>query len=1020
MKRNNYTFISFLLIFSFLFTLPLQAQLQLPQIFSNGVVLQRDNPIPVWGKSTALDTIIVTLDNGLDTTIADESGNWQVELSAMDAGGPYTMLIQYGQQMKTISNVYIGDVWLASGQSNMEMTISQVDNAASVISAANDQNIRQFKIPKGLADEPSELLPSGSVWTPATSAYVGNFTAVGYFFARDIRADLDIPIGIINSSYGGSRIETWMSDEMLGYDEQDTVLADGEPERQPTVAFNKMLFPLLKVPVKGFLWYQGESNADNMEDALAYKAQFQTMINSWRELWGLGDVPFLWVQLPNFGTVYANPQIWDAWPQLRAGQSAALTLPNTGEVITIDVGNVDIHPTNKEPVGERMALVARKLAYGEDIVYSGPRYKSNLLREDGRIEINYNQIGSGLVTIPDNGDTVNGFAVADMNDNLHWANAIIDGDKVLVWNDDVSGPVRVRYAWEYNPATINLYNVEQLPAAPFMVDVNPGFGITTFKAGRSAIEDGQSTTLTWQVFGADNITLDGSPVDSAETITITPDSTTTYLLVAVNRDDEADIDSASVTVVVLDPNLINRALNHPVKASTLESCCGQDQLAEYAVDGDLETRWSSAWSTGDPVDPNTDNNPDDEWIYVDFGESIDIDRVILYWEAAYGSAYNLDVSYDGYLWKTVYSEEAGNGGEDNIVFDEKPSGRFLRIHGLQRATQFGYSLFEIAAYGFISEKTPPSISLYSNKGNVLEPSANVTISAILNPDADSLIQEVSFYADGALLVKDTEAPFETPWQAGASGEYALTAIVMDSDSLTVQSDTLRVYINDNTFVRYEAEDATTTGQATKVFNINVSGSIFVRLDDAWTITWDNVKVPETGEYLLDIGYQLTYGSPKNQYLVVNGDTIAEVEFSAPNVTDWLQKGLYIPLNQGTNTIAFHGFWNWMSFDFIAVKGATVVSIGNKAEIPSDLSLSQNYPNPFNPLTTINYTLPGTGHVVLNVFDVTGKKVTTLVNSNQAAGSHRVKFNADNLASGIYFYNLRFGNKNLKKSMLFIK
>jgi Carbohydrate esterase, sialic acid-specific acetylesterase/F5/8 type C domain/Bacterial Ig domain/Carbohydrate binding module (family 35)/Secretion system C-terminal sorting domain len=1010
-----------LIILCMLFSISLvHAQLQLPQIFSDGAIFQRELPIPVHGSSSALDTIIVTLSADRDTTIADSSGDWQLILDPLQAGGPFTMLIENGSQIKILNDIYIGDVWLASGQSNMEMTISGVDNAATVISNANDQKIRQFKIPKGLANEPSDVLPAGSLWRPATSAYVADFSAVGYFFARDIRAELDIPIGIINCSYGGSRIETWMSDAMLGFDEQDVVLASGEAERQPTVAYNKMLYPLLKTPVKGFLWYQGESNADNMDDALAYRDLFQTMITSWRELWGLGDIPFLWVQLPNYGTVFDEPQVWDAWPQLRDGQSAALKLPNTGEAVTIDVGGEDIHPTHKEPVGQRLALVARKVAYSEDIVYSGPRYKSNLLREDGKIEINFNHIGGGLITSPDESDSVRGFAVADINDNLSWASAIIDSNKVLVWSDAVADPVRVRYAWEYNPATINLYNAEMLPAAPFNVDVNPGFGITTFKSGRSAVENGQSTTLTWQVFGSDNITLDGSPVDSAETITITPDTTHSYLLIAINRDDANDIDSAAVTVEVLDPDQINRALNHPVKASTIEACCGQDQLAGYAVDGDFATRWSSAWSTtADPLDPNTDDDPDDEWIYVDFGESIDINRVILYWEPAYGSAYDLDVSYDGYLWNTVYSEQNGNGAEDNIVFDDLPSGRFLRMHGHTRATQWGYSLFEIAAYGVLAEKKPPTIALNTNKGNVLAPSATVTVTANTS-DSDGEISQVSFYADGNLIASATEAPFQTEWQAGAQGVYNLTAIVVDNDTLTVQSDTFKVYIRDNSFVTYEAEDAVTTGQATRISNTAVSGRAYMDLKDAWTITWDSVTVPSAGSYLMSIGYKLTYESPKSQYLVVNGDTVDVVEFTAPNTASWLQKGIMVALQEGINSIALHGFWNWMSLDFIAIQGATVVSLRDETVIPEKLSLSQNYPNPFNPLTRISYSLPQNGHVLLEIFDVTGRKVSTLVNREQSPGYYTIEFNGQALSSGTYFYRLKFANKSVKKSMILIK
>jgi len=416
MKSSLRKFIPFiLLLIIFGFNSTITAQLKVTQVISNGAVLQRDVEIPVWGKAAVNDTIMVTFKGVERETIADSNGKWKVSLPANSAGGPEQMTVQSTAQIITFQNIYVGDVWLASGQSNIEMTISNADSGSSVIAAANDQMIRQFKVPKGLANELSDELPANSNWTPATSQYVGNFSAVGYHFANNLRKHIDIPIGILNVTNGGSRIETWMSEEMLGYDEKDIVLANGEPERQPTLAYNQVINPLLPFPIKGVIWYQGESNADNMEDAVAYEAIFQTMITKWREAWGLGDFPFLWVQLPNFGAVYDQPQSWDAWPQLRAGQTAALTLPNTGEAITIDVGDVDIHPTYKQPVGYRLSLLARKIAYEEDIVYSGPRYKSNYLREDGKVVISYNDIGSGLLAKDSSDGELLGFAMAGDN-----------------------------------------------------------------------------------------------------------------------------------------------------------------------------------------------------------------------------------------------------------------------------------------------------------------------------------------------------------------------------------------------------------------------------------------------------------------------------------------------------------------------------------------------------------------------------------------------------------------------------
>ncbi|MFO7446006.1 MAG: discoidin domain-containing protein [Ignavibacteriaceae bacterium] len=994
------------------------AQLSLPRIFSNGMVLQRGHELPVWGKASPDSTVIVTLNGVTVSGQADSSGNWRINLPSQIAGGPYTFTVQSGTDSISLMNVFVGDVWFASGQSNMEMAINSADSASAVKAAAgNEQLIREFKIPKGLSNELSDELPAGSAWSAATSQNVGNFSAVAYFFAKNLRQHYNIPIGIINSSYGGSRIESFMSREMLGYDEADTVFAGGVAERQATVVYNKMIHPIVGYPLKGIIWYQGESNADNMPDALAYGENFRNMITGFREIWGADSLPFLWVQLPNYGEVYDEPRAWDAWPRLREGQSSALSLPYTGEAVTIDVGSVDIHPTYKQPVGYRLSLLARKVVYGEDVVYSGPKYAGNFQREDGKIEINYDHIGGGLTARGSQNGEITGFAVESNEGTLLWANAIIEDDKVVVWNDEMPEPSIVRYAWEYNQAGVNLYNAEGLPAAPFRANVNPGFKISIFNSGRAAIEYGQSTTLSWLVFGASSITLNGEAVDSADTITISPLETTEYVMIAVNRDDPNEKDTSIVTVTVLDPTLINRAKDRPASASTTEACCGGDMEPENAVDDDLTTRWSSAWQV-DPPDPNLDDNPDDEWITIDLGESVDINMVILSWEAAYGSSYDIEVSYDGYIWRTVYEERASNGGEDNITFDTPASGRYIRIHGIERATQFGYSLWEIAVYGLLSDLKPPSVNVRTAVGNVVDPGTSMKLTA-QTTDSDGEIKEVSFYVDDVLLGTDTESPFEIDWTAGDSLQYVITAVVIDDDNLTVQSVPLIIYINDGTMTRFEAENASWTGQGAILNSGPASGGRFLELRDAWVLTFNNVGVSEAKDYLLVMAYQLTFESPKSQFVVVNGDTIGLVEFTAPNTTAWLKQGITIPLKEGVNEIAIDGEWNWMSFDYIAIPGAAVVSVGEAEEVPESYFLYQNYPNPFNPSTVIRYSLPEQVHVSLKIFDILGNEIKTLVNNNQGTGNYEVIFDASGVSSGVYFYRLQAGDyiQNLKMLLL---
>ncbi len=451
----------------------ISASLLLPPIFASGSVLQRDVAIPVWGRALAGASVAVTLNGITASTVVQADGTWRLDFQPMVAGGPYTMIVVSGEETITLTDIYIGDVWLASGQSNMEWKVSQLPIASEVIAAANDPQIRQFKVSSALNGEPTSTLPATSSWMQATSSSVGSFSAVAYFFAKHLREHVDVPIGIINATYGGSRIETWMSEEMLGYDEQDVILGDGAAYRQPTMAYNAMIHPLLPFPIKGFLWYQGESNNATLADVTAYGAQFQALIQGWRGVWGLGDLPFFWVQLPNFGGVPGPiPSQSHLWPLFRASQDSALVLPNTGQAITIDVGDpTNIHPPDKEPVGYRLSVIARNRVYGQNNVYSGPIPDENPVLDDGRVRISYDHVGNGLVADPDG--VPGSFTLLGEDGTYVRGEAAIEGDQVVVWHESVPTPVLVRYAWENNPLNPNLYNSEGLPAAPFEAAVSP-------------------------------------------------------------------------------------------------------------------------------------------------------------------------------------------------------------------------------------------------------------------------------------------------------------------------------------------------------------------------------------------------------------------------------------------------------------------------------------------------------------------------------------------------------------------
>ena len=920
---------------------PADAQLQVFPSVAGGAVLQRDAAIPVWGQAASGAEVSVTFVGATTSATADAVGRWRIELPARSAGGPFVMTVASDGETRTLAGVYVGDVFLASGQSNMEWTLGQADGGAAEAAGANDPMLRQFKVPKGLANEPSDTLPEGAAWAGATSAAATRtFPAVAYYAGRDLRAALGVPIGILNVTYGGSRVETWMSEAMLGYDEQNVELANGEPERQPTVAWNKMVVPLLGVPVRGVLWYQGESNADTLADAQAYGALFQTMIAGWRDALGLGEVPFLWVQLPNLGASQTvadgAPPTFGAWPVLRANQSRALALPATGEVVSIDTGRpgatgvVDIHPTNKAPVGERLALVIREVVYGEDVAASGPRYAANELLDDGTVAVSFTNIAGGLAAAE---GTLDGFTLAGADGAFVWADAEIDGDRVLVSSPSVAVPATVRYAWQVNPGnpgvagTADLTNTADLPTAPFQAAVNPGFSVGSFSATRTTIEAGQSAVLSWQVFEAASVALDGEAVALDGSQSVSPTETTTYTLTATRAD--GDVLTAEVAVEVLDPRLIDRARNQPARASTVEACCGEDRVAAFAVDGDPTTRWASAWSDGQdgrPDDLNSDGTPDDEWLDVDLGRVIDVDRVILTWEAAHATQYALQTSFDGVTWTTVYTEESGDGEVDDVSLDTPAPARYLRVQGIERrdvdGQRFGYSMFDVAVYGEASAVVAPTATAQPRTGNVVTAGRATALVA----DVSGSVQAATFYVDGAELATDDAAPFEASWTPDAAGRAEVAVEVVDADGVTVRSAPATVFVDDGTLVRFEAEHAALAGggdgagHTPLTPSASASGGAYLDLRDQWTVTLPPVTVTTAGTHLVSIAYQMTYGSSKTQVLVVNGAE-TPVVFTAPDDETWMQIGVEVPLQAGDNTVALRGSWNYMSVDSISVEHA---------------------------------------------------------------------------------------------------
>jgi sialate O-acetylesterase len=633
---KKHTVLLFLMV-----SIMVSANVRMPLLFSDGMVLQRNKPIPVWGWADANEKVEVHFNKQTKTTTADKNGKWLVRLDSEIAGGPYELSIK-GKNKIVIKNVLVGEVWICSGQSNMEFQVSKAMNSKEEIEDSNYPMIRHFGVAQDLSGSPKEDLKAGK-WAVCSKETVSDFTAIGYFFAKKLYAELKIPIGIINTSWGGTCVETWTSREAfensedfkamiteipmldidsisknyakimreriekiqgsevstanettfkeLTYndtswaelnvpglwenqpledldgvvwmrktitlsaedakkeavlslskiDDEDITYVNGievgrntiweaqrvypvptnilkagvnviavrvidntggggiygdssdlkltlgnkiiplegkwkfkvvvvntvlSPNSYPSLLYNAMVNTLIPYAFQGVLWYQGEANVWR---AKQYKKAFPLMINDWRTKWNQGNFPFYFVQLSTFNEFNGNSKVGSRWAELREAQTQTLQLPNTGMVVTTDIGNAkDIHPTNKQDVGKRLAAIALNNNYGKKMVYSGPIYKSSEIKED-QIILTFDSIGSGLST-SDNTENVKGFEIAGADKVFYPAKAIIKDNKVIVSSEKVQNPVAVHYGWADDASDANLYNKEIFPASPFRTD----------------------------------------------------------------------------------------------------------------------------------------------------------------------------------------------------------------------------------------------------------------------------------------------------------------------------------------------------------------------------------------------------------------------------------------------------------------------------------------------------------------------------------------------------------------------
>jgi sialate O-acetylesterase len=500
------------------------AAVRLPKIFGDEMVLQCDMVVPVWGWAKAGEKVTVSFAGHEKSATAGENGKWMVRLDAMPASRSPRELTVAGENTLTLKDVLVGEVWLCGGQSNMQMTVGGCLNLDAEKAAATNSTIRCFKVAPHDATRPVDDV--AGQWSVCSPANVVGFTAVGYFFAREIAKALDVPVGIIDDNWGGTRIEPWTPPEgfravpelhdlsqavdgwipttEIGHRKyaeylaslkawlsaaEAALAANREPQTppeppgpaagpgEPTRLFNGMIAPVIPYAIRGALWYQGEANGD---EGVTYLYKMKALIGGWRQLWGEGDFPFYYVQLAN---CQRSPGFQapggDGWAPLREAQLHSLAIPNTGMAVAIDIGETEnIHPKDKQDVGKRLALWALARTYGKDLVFSGPLYKGHAVEGD-KVRITFDHTGGGLIAGEKNGlapvteakdGKLKWFAIAGEDKVWHWADAVIEGETVVVRSDKVPAPVAVRYAFAMNPEGANLYNTEGLPASPFRTD----------------------------------------------------------------------------------------------------------------------------------------------------------------------------------------------------------------------------------------------------------------------------------------------------------------------------------------------------------------------------------------------------------------------------------------------------------------------------------------------------------------------------------------------------------------------
>jgi len=500
---------------SLLLVCALNAEIRLPNLLGNHMVIQQQKPILIWGWALPEEQIRLVFGEVTAQTTADGEGEWNITLEPMKADGrPKQMTISGSQSPPVIlTDILLGEVWVCSGQSNMQWSLSQTDTPTPEIQRAKHPQLRLFDVPRRYSTIPLEDIEAE--WQICSPETIGPFSAVAYYFGRELLLKLEVPVGLIHSSWGGTRIEPWTPEsgfrslpefaplleekeklEAAYLDRLRSALLEFEEwmraaknsietgdyihpqpnlpahphanNRTPSVLYEAMIHPLIRFSIRGAIWYQGEANR---HDGPIYAKKMEALINGWRTEWDIGDFPFYYVQLAPFNNAYlaqndeSDVPDFERLPLVWEAQTDVLNIPNTGMAVISDITNLyDIHPRNKKDVGFRLSLWALAKTYGQrDLICSGPLYRSMSLQA-GKIRIRFDHVGSGLISL-DN-QPLTWFEIAGQDRSFYKAKAEIDGETVLVWNERIDEPVAVRFGW-HQLAVPNLGNKEGLPASPF-------------------------------------------------------------------------------------------------------------------------------------------------------------------------------------------------------------------------------------------------------------------------------------------------------------------------------------------------------------------------------------------------------------------------------------------------------------------------------------------------------------------------------------------------------------------------